>query len=65
MHRTGGASEVVDFIEACVDRERLDDIVIAHLEPRIAKEMGDIAFDAREIVVQAENRMASFEQAFT
>ena len=63
VHRRGWAGQIVDFVHLYIERKSH---VVAHdLETRIVHQMGDIVFDAREVIVHAQHVIAVVQQPFT
>jgi hypothetical protein len=61
MDRGGGTSQIIDFIDLDIERERH---VMSHrLEERIREEMSYIGLPSREVVVHAKNIVTRFHQA--
>ena len=62
VHRRGWAGQIVDFVHFYIERKSH---VVAHdLEARIVHQMGDIVFDAREVIVHAYHVIAVAQQPF-
>ena len=62
MRRRSGAGEMIDARRLEARRERIDDVVLDQLEPRLPLQMGEVAARASDEIVEAQNPRAFGDQ---
>ena len=63
IDRAGRAGEMQDVVDRPVDLDRLGDVVLDELEPRVVEERRDVAARAGQQVVDADDLVAVVEES--